>query len=347
MNNLKGEKCKNLFKKSTNGISLISFILIIILLLIIVGVVIAIIFINNNHLENNTIGAENIDTTEVAQENDNTTTERIVVEGVTIPNGFYHIEGTTIDTGFAISDVEGDTLENTAGGNQYVWIPVDGILGEDGTIEDVTGSEKKILLGRYSFNKSGIPREFSGDFVEETKNEHDQDEYQNVVANDIDAFIDSVKENGGYYIARFEASQGTNDKAESKFNKPVWHEIVQASAAESCQNLYDGVNSDLMNSYAWDTAILFIQKYGQNDYSMQNGPEINSSEQTSGTSGDIQLNICDMAGNYSEWTTETFDDSNFPCVHRGSSYLNENSYTSFKLFERAEYTCSFRPLLYL
>ncbi len=31
----------------------------------------------------------------------------------------------------------------------------------------------------------------------------------------------------------------------------------------------DDVNSELINSYAWDTAILFIQKNGQNNYSRQ------------------------------------------------------------------------------
>ena len=44
---------------------------------------------------------------------------------IPIPNGFYHVQGTTIDDGFVISDVEGDDLNNTAGGNQFVWVPVD------------------------------------------------------------------------------------------------------------------------------------------------------------------------------------------------------------------------------
>ena len=42
-----------------------------------------------------------------------------------IPDGFYHVEGTTIEDGYVISDQEGDDLDNTAKGNQFVWVPVE------------------------------------------------------------------------------------------------------------------------------------------------------------------------------------------------------------------------------
>ena len=36
-------------------------------------------------------------------------------------------------------------------GNQYVWIPVDGILGQDGkTVQNAVSGE--VILGRYVFN---------------------------------------------------------------------------------------------------------------------------------------------------------------------------------------------------
>ena len=282
----------------------------------------------------------------------NSGTGETVVEGVKIPEGFYHVEGTTVTGGLVISDVKGDDLNNSAGGNQYVWIPVDGILGEDGTIENVTGSEKKILLGRYSFDSSGTPSEYAGDYTEEnSRNTDDLLNYGNTIANDIEGFIDSVRTNGGYYIARFEASQNTaTNKAESKYDKAVWNNITQPNAAIACQGLYEGVNSDLMNSYAWDTAILFIQKYGQNNYSRQDGRSINSSKQTTGLSGDVQLNIYDMAGNVYEWTTETSSYSNYPCVVRGGSCTDSINYTSYRGSDSTSNSgalYSFRPLLYL
>ena len=42
---------------------------------------------------------------------------------VPIPTGFYYVDGTK-DTGVVISDVEGDNLNNTQKGNQFVWVPV-------------------------------------------------------------------------------------------------------------------------------------------------------------------------------------------------------------------------------
>lgn len=165
--------------------------------------------------------------------------------------------------------------------NQYVWIPVDGILGENGTIDEVVNSEK-ILLGRYLFDENGVPSTYTGDYKEETQEEHT---YGNTVAKDINEFINSVRKNGGYYIARFEASQGTGGRVDSKYNKTVWSSMTQPNAAKACQNLYPGViNSDLVNSYAWDTAVIFIQKYGQKNYSMQYS--LNKTKQKAGLSED-------------------------------------------------------------
>ncbi len=42
-----------------------------------------------------------------------------------IPDGFHYVEGTHIDSGLVISSVEGDDLNNSAEGNQFVWVPVD------------------------------------------------------------------------------------------------------------------------------------------------------------------------------------------------------------------------------
>ena len=256
----------------------------------------------------------------------------------TIPEGFYAVEGTTVEGGFVISDVEGDDLNNSAGGNQYVWIPVDGILGEKGkTVQNAVDGE--IILGRYVFDSNGdidtalTPTTLGGELKTSSTTSDSYTETStgngNTVAKDIDGFIDSVRTNGGYYIARFEASQNTTtNKAESKYNKTVWNSITQPNAAKACQELYEGVNSDLVNSYAWDTAILFIQKYsGDEDYSRQvrlQSSLANTGKATDGTNYDVRCNIYDMAGNCREWTTETYSLSNYPCVFRGG-YCNSSS----------------------
>ena len=165
---------------------------------------------------------------------------------------------------------------------------------------------------------------------------------------DIKDFISSVKENGGYYIARFEASEGEFNKAESKYGKTIVSNITQANASTACQDLYNGVNSDLMNSYAWDTAILFIQKYGLENYSRQT--TLNSKLQKSGESGDIQCNIYDMSSNCYEWTTETYTKkTSTPCTDRGGGYDVSIFYTSIRAYTviNAYSHNSFRSILYL
>ncbi len=54
------------------------------------------------------------------------------------------------------------------------------------------------------------------------------------------------------------------------------------------------IPSDLINSYAWDTAIVFIQKYsGDSDYSRQNS--LNTTLVNTGTIGNERCHINDIA----------------------------------------------------
>lgn len=288
-----------------------------------------------------------------------------IIEGVIIPNEFYYVGGTK-DTGIVISDSlndknkykEQETVGTDLEGNQYVWIPVEGILGEDGDIHDIVNHEgqiEKVLLGRYNFNGDGVPSEMSfSNYSEETQEEHSISGAKNTIAQNIDDFIDSVQKYGGYYIARFEDSQNTTtNMVESKYNQTVWTKITQIEAGKICQNLYKDMHSDLINSYAWDTAILFIQKCsGDTDYSKQGRLQdslTNTGKATDGTNYDIRCNIYDMAGNCYEWTTETFKSNlEFPCMIRGGVYSNSYN-ASMRISSTIDSlgeNLSFRPILY-
>ena len=367
--------------KNEIGITLIALVITIIVLLILAGVSIAMLT-GQNGILTQAQNAKNR-TEEAREEEQNRLDEyenkineyangvnsggsgETIVDGVKVPTGFYPVEGTKVETGFVISTVEGDDLSNSKGGNQYVWIPVDGILGESNkTIQNAVDGE--IILGRYMFNKEGkidtslTPTTLGGELKTSSSDSYSYTESStgngNTPAKDIQGFIDSVRTNGGYYIARFEASKGSNGKAESKYDKPVYTYVTQSQAFTACQNLYSGVNSDLMNSYAWDTAILFIQKYGQNNYSREIGESTTMLKANTGKNlllstkkEDIQLNIYDMAGNCFEWITETYSDANIPCVYRGGFYVY-SGYTSIRLTRGTNdsgYGVSFRPLLYL
>ena len=112
--------------------------------------------------------------------------------------------------------------------------------------------------------------------------------------------------------------------------------------------------SDLMNSYAWDTALVFIQEFSKDTkYSMQyklQSTLAKCGEATDGVSNDVRCNIYDMAGNVYEWTTETYTSTSTPCVARGGYFNHTDGYTSFRNFGMTwnAFNCSScRPILYL
>ena len=117
--------------------------------------------------------------------------------------------------------------------------------------------------------------------------------------------------------------------------------------------MYDSpkFTSDLMNSYAWDTAITFIQKCtDKTNYANETSANKGSAPVQTGTTTDNPCNIFDMASNVMEWTTETCYNSGYPCVHRGGSYLNSLSFTSIRgpvSTSDSDVFFGFRPLLYL
>ena len=163
---------------------------------------------------------------------------------------------------------------------------------------------------------------------EETKEERKNQEYENTIAKDIEAFKTSANANGGYYIARYEAGkESSNGKAISK-QGTIWNSITQPEAATAAQSMYeDGDNfiSDLVNSYAWDTAIMFIEKYSPKNSNYANQTSRNASSENTGertndngeSTTDKVCNIYDMASNRMEWETETYIQSGGPFVNRG------------------------------
>ena len=291
--------------------------------------------------------------------NENTTLQDAYLNKIVIPAGFKITgDATTVDKGIVIEDA----TSGATAGSQFVWVPVGKITKADGT-------ETTITLGRYSFNSStGAESALSGDLVEEDTN--DSSTLKNIegksIAKNITNFKNSVKENGGYYIGRYEARTTTPRTASGnaltqiteKGTDQVYNWVKQKQAAEQAQGMYTSNNftSDLMNSYAWDTAITFIQKCtDKTNYAYQNS--LNNSLSQTGTNTltetnkiDKQCNIFDMASNIYELTTETSSSSDEPCVYRGGYYYYNRTYTS----DRRTFSTSvkgdvigFRPLLYV
>ncbi len=297
------------------------------------------------------------------------------VDGVKIPEGFTHVTGDTKEEGIVVAD---------SLGNEYVWVPV--TKNEDGTPTDPyvstngklrQGSDIEIQLGRYSFGNS-----FFNEYAEEDLG------YDNMPAKSISDFKESVASNGGYLIARYEAGTeggtlietgnpensldwtgyaGENMQLVSKRGATVWGYITQNRAANLCRELADKnkyieMTSDLINSYAWDTAIMYMQACGtDSNYAKQPGMatpnrpskagEAILAEGNGANENDVQCNIYDMAGNYREWSTESRGyDPDYSCVVRGGNYGYNGGDASNRLVTLGTFTgvnISFRPILYL
>ena len=92
-------------------------------------------------------------------------------------------------------------------------------------------------------------------------------------------------------------------------------------------SMYTGdefVKSELMSSYAWDTALNFICQNNTNGYllatttSSEYGNLGTDNGELTGTyDKDSYSKIHDFLGNFSEWTTEYHTNTGFACVARG------------------------------
>ena len=319
----------------------------------------------------------------------NTKAEDAYGNKITIPKGFKVVAHGTV-AGSATYTYSGDNIpavqdgiviENGTDGNQFVWVPV-------GTIKNKNNTTNTITLGRYEFDsntgalKSNTPvqvasvenctqevtintnyKELS---VFRAGNSATDSTAQNATARNLKEFISTTLSNGGYYIARFEAS-GTASKITSKYNQKVLVDITQPNAAKLAREMYEEVKennelvyaSDLVNSYAWDTAIIFIQTYsGKTDYASHNESKTTKAFTATGKNNDKYCNIWDMSGNAYEWTTEYSASSSssvfYPCVYRGgyyyTAYGKANTYSSYRDYAGMTNSDShggLRPLLYV
>ena len=206
----------------------------------------------------------------------NTKAEDAYGNKITIPKGFKVLaKGTSTESasytysGNNIPAVQdGIVIENGTDGNQFVWVPV-------GTIKNKDGSTNTITLGRYSNfakqNGTYVPAQNANNCTQEVTintyfkelstfregNTATDSTAQNATARNLAEFISTSLSNGGYYIARFEAS-GTASKITSKYNQTVLGNITQPNAAKVAREMYGEVKennelvyaSDLVNSYA-------------------------------------------------------------------------------------------------
>ena len=271
-------------------------------------------------------------------------------------------EGFTIrvdeSTNNADSIEEGIVVENKEG-NQYVWIPctIDGANGtlqykreeskwyiEDDGGTKATRDELTLLDDEVQYSETDLSNGINGEIAQE-------------IVNQINAEKTSIKKYTGFYIGRYEVGK-ENNEAVIQQNKEPYASIKWVDAYNLAKGIESGSNatSYLCSSYAWDTALSFIESkpessdYGSN-ISKYNGNWLN--KQVVDKNGNVikeagvgqrlntglttaLCNIYDMGGNVGEFTTELNPVLSETVVLRGNLYHNDgpagdrwDNYSSF------------------
>ena len=254
---------------------------------------------------------------------------------IIVPAGFkvVNTDDLTVEKGIVVEDSKR---------NQYVWIPC--------TTED-SKSQLQFKRTEWDVEVDGADNSrASKDELTLTCPENYSDNgLTYAVVNEIVAQVkaekDSVRRNGGYYIGRYEVGD-ENGTAVIKADQTPMASIIWSTAYSKAKGIGGGPGATtyLCSSYAWDTAINFIQNNGFPNYAKAREDSYNENwvdKNVKDSKGNIikaankaerlptgkttpKCNIYDMGGNVSEFTTEVMPSTSEPLVLRGG-YFNYNS----------------------
>ena len=353
------KRTKQQKEKFNQGITLVALVVTIVVLLILAGVSLNLVLGENGIISKareastKTVQAQQnseIEMNLLEQELANATKEPDPAEGVKMPTGFYYVGGTKT-SGIVISDNvnDKDKYKNKAVvgtdllGNQYVWIPC---------TTDSTSSKLQYARTEWGVEEDGDDnsRAIKDELTltdasvtysdADTANGINADVSKEIVAQ-IKAEKTSVAKYGGYYIGRYEVGKN-GDTAVVKYNQTPYASITWSTAYGLAKKIITNseATSYLCSSYAWDTAVNFIQNNStaKNYATSIEGFNGNWNPQAvkdpsgnvikpAGTSQQLNTglttqfcNIFDMGGNEAEFTTELNPGTSETVVLRGGHY---------------------------
>ena len=359
------KRTKQQNQKFNQGITLVALVVTIVVLLILSSVSLNLVLGDNGIIVKAKEAAE---TTAAAQEKE--AMERNLLEkelenslstpaveptdGVKIPTGFYYVGGTKA-SGIVISDNKNDKNkyrnQKVVGtdllGNQYVWIP----CTTDSSSSDlqyartewgveVDGADNsRAIKDELTLTDSSVTYSDA-----DTANGINADVSKEIVAQ-IKAEKASVAQYGGYYIGRYEVGRNS-DTAVVKYNQTPYASITWSTAYGLAKKIITNseATSYLCSSYAWDTAVNFIQNNStaKNYATSIEGFNGNWNPQAvkdpsgnvikpAGTSQQLNTglttqfcNIFDIGGNEAEFTTELNPGTSETVVLRGGGYYDDD-----------------------
>ena len=249
---------------------------------------------------------------------------------IIVPAGFkvVNTDDLTVEKGIVVEDSKG---------NQYVWIPC--------TTED-SKSQLQFKRTEWDVEDDGGTKASKDELTLTCPENYSDNGLTYAVVNEIVAQVkaekDSVRRNGGYYIGRYEVGD-ENGTAVIKADKTPMSNIIWSTAYSKAKGIGGGPGATtyLCSSYAWDTAINFIQNNGYPNYAKAREDSYNENwkdKNVEDLKGNIikaankaerlltgkttpKCNIYDMGGNVSEFTTEVMPSTSEPVVLRGGYYL--------------------------
>ena len=257
-------------------------------------------------------------------------TGETVVDGVTIPDGFYYVGGTK-ETGLVISDNDDDEnkykdqeiVGTELQGNQFVWVPVE----EDSTCKTYDGYVMGQIQSDYMEENMSMPNFF----------QNCQEPYLGgyaTEASEYETMRTSVLEHDGFYVGRYEAGttserteepgiedvvvikQGTNVNnyigwSDSDDMKDETGGAVELARNFDTANNYTGVESTLIYGVQWNEVMKWMENIenlnaeGKTYIQDSTGMGYYNSNNPTTTGFYAVNNIYDLAGNVYEWTMES------------------------------------------
>ena len=295
---------------------------------------------------------------------------------ITIPEGFTPLPDDESDTPDE-PKVEDGVVIKDKNGNEFVWIPV-------GTIKLSTGGTAEINYDRYLYadwKSSGTDSDTNSIKIQTAE---DESEFFAESLNESEK--NSAVSNGGFYLGRYEAgvsggtarteSSGTSAKVEIKQGLDVYNWVTQSEARSLAEGFKtqegytDSVTTNLTSSYAWDTALKFLEQTigfdsdpNNNDYltnsdegnyyNTQYGGKSQTDASTLIETGETTAvkHLYDMGGNVYEWTTERYSNPEATKVSRGGFYgflsTDEPVIGRFSSSNTADQAVGFRVAMFL
>ena len=273
---------------------------------------------------------------------------------VTVPNEFYYVGGTK-DTGVVISDNAADEnkgVDYTCVGNQFVWIPVEDYskFVRGTPVETSSGSGIYKMTGTIS---SRYTEPYASGYSD-GKGTEEKAEY--------DKMMLSVKNNKGFYIARFEAGDGEATAARTKvttahtvvskknayvYNYVPWGKSMSdtsaqtknsvanvAGAVELSKNMYKdstSVVSALCYGVQWDAVMNFVSDATHNIKDSRSWGNYSNSE------GDAAINSGKSNMNYTTGRNEAWKAKNIYDLAGNVNEWTMESSSSYYRFVRGGY----------